>query len=1416
MKNNYLVFGCGLLAMLWASVTLAKDPVLTQGGPWLFLENKQQWDAQVRYRAELPGGFLFVHQNQLQYSFYDREAVGHQHGQLPPDTKIMQPPQAQSPKGLIHAHSFLVSFPGSNEAPIIEAQQPSETYYNFFLGDDPSRWATHVRGFTELTFKDLYPEIDLVLQLQAQKKRYKYEFHLAAGANPDQIQMHYQHADTLWLDQEGNLHVQTSVNTVIEQKPYSYQIIDGKEVVVPSRFHLQGQTLTFTLGDYDSRYPLIIDPVLIFSTFSGSFSDNWGSTAAADAAGNLYSGGTAFGPNFPVTPGAFDVAFDGVTDMAILKYNARGSALIYATFIGGAFHDIPYSMIVDGQNNLIIFGMTDSGNFPMPGNAYDRSYNGGIENTPGIYGIDFRNGSDMVLVKLNAGGNQLLGATFLGGSSNDGLMIARNTLVVNYGDEHRGEVVVDAQNNIYIASVTFSQDFPFSRPVRLAASVGVLAKFTPNLSQLLWAVPVGGSFSDALYSLKIGPNGDVYACGGTVSPNINTHPEAYETNYSGGHDGFVVRYSTNGAFIGATYLGTRLNDQAYLLDLDQESNVYVFGQTFGNYPVSRGVYSNPNSGQFIHSLSPDLSRSRFSTVVGSGQGSPNISPTGFMVNSCGNIFLTGWGGAIVPTGVGYFAGSNVAGMPITSDALRASTDGSDFYLMVIERDLNRLLFGSYFGSTQTLRASDHVDGGTSRFDKETATIYHAACACNGNDFPTTSDAFSTVNNSPNCSNAAFKLAFDAFSADFLIRDQSNNITQGGCAPFRVRMDNQSTGDNNRYFWVFGDSLFTSTEKEPTYVFEQPGIYTVTLRVENVLLCQEQTIQRRITVFGSDVRVSNDTTICQGQSVVLEVSGGNSYQWSPAESLNNPTLSQPTATPNQTTTYTVRAIGEGGCIYDREVTVTVLPEVRPDFELNITGGCGTPRQVSVRNTTEGATTFSWDFGNGVTSQERDPAPVTYSQEGIYTITLIASAGSCSGTIRKEIEIVIRNVGFFDEVEVSPDPTICQGESARIFVRSQGDIYRWSPSLTLSNPDVPDPIATPQETTTYNVVVRVRDEPDCVLDTSVTVFVIPEVIPDFSVDLEGVCFELPIVRIRNRTQPDVSYTWDLGDGRTLEGDSLPPFRYTIPGTYTIRLIANNGPCSDTTAQTVDIEISEPDFLRTVKMPKDPTICAGESTVLAIEGQANTFRWSPAEGLSDPTSAAPLASPERTTTYTVRIGRDDAPGCDTDSLVTVFVEQPFDPRFSAQTPTQCGEPPAVTLTNLTEGQPDRFLWIIDGDTIRTRQPDTYTFDRGGEYNITLIAESGTGACLNVFSQVVAVDDVNPANVLTPNGDGKNDRFIIDTSRSGWQLHVFDRWGGEVFRSDDYQNDWGDDLKSGAYFYRLVSPEGFACKGWVHVLVE
>ena len=282
----------------------------------------------------------------------------------------------------------------------------------------------------------------------------------------------------------------------------------------------------------------------------------------------------------------------------------------------------------------------------------------------------------------------------------------------------------------------------------------LVCKLNPDLSGLLWSSYLGGEAADAAYSLQLDASNTLYVCGGTASSQFPTTTGTLTPTWQGNIDAFVARIAPDGSRLErATYLGTDSYDQAYFLQLDGADGVYVLGQSLGAYPVTTGRYSNPGSHQFIHKFSTDLATTDFSTVFGSGRASLDISPTAFLVDQCDRIFVSGYGGSR------FISGSSTTGLPVTATAVQRTTDGSDFYLLQLAPGAAKLEYATFFGG---YGLQEHVDGGTSRFDKR-GIVYQAVCGgCGGGSnfpIPAGANTFSATNNSANCNNAAFKFDF---------------------------------------------------------------------------------------------------------------------------------------------------------------------------------------------------------------------------------------------------------------------------------------------------------------------------------------------------------------------------------------------------------------------------------------------------------------------------------------------------------------------------------------------------------------------------------------------------------------------------------------------------------------------------------
>ena len=894
MRKLYAIL---LLLLPLATLSARKPADTLSARHWEFVQNLGQWDAQVRFSARTNSGALFFENNALTVTQLHPQQLQSFH-----EAKHSGKPIQNT---LIDAAAYRITFVNANPAPEVSGLDPYPHYYNFFLGRDPRRWASHVSVFNTLQYKQLYNNIDLLFL--EENDYFKYEFHIAPGGDPKQIQLRYDGLRS--LDKVGEeLLLHTAVDRVVELRPFAYQINDqGDTISISCSYRLQGNTVTFDLGHYSHALPLVIDPTVVFSTYSGSTSDNWGYTATYDSHGNLYGGGISFGTGYPVTLGAYQLDFAGQVDVAITKFDATGSFLHYSTYLGGTVADIPHSLHVNDNDELYIFGTTGSTDFPVTSGAYDTTFNGG-PNTTLSTSMKFLNGSDIFVAKLSADGTQLPAATFIGGSGNDGINTAQG-LRTNYADDNRGEIIVDGNSNVYVVSSTNSSNFPITSTIYVPDSSGkqkvCVFKLSQDLSTLIWSSCYGGSGNDAGYSMFLAADKSVYFCGGTTSPNLPVTANAIQASFSDSAniaDGFVAHISANGNLLmHSTYLGKSGYDQAYLIKCDDEDFPHVLGQTYadGMQWVQNAAYYVPGGGQFLTKLSKNLSNVLWSTAFGSGLGGPDLSPTALMVDFCDNIYLSGWGSQQL----NGFGGTS--GLPVTVDAFQSTTDGSDFYFMAISDDASSLVYATYFGGAAN-NAREHVDGGTSRFDKH-GRIYQAVCAgCGGqSSFPTTPGAYSTTNGSTNCNLGAIKIDFNmpVVVADFLMP----NVV---CLPDTVFFSNYSQliSSQTDISWNFGDGT-SSTEWEPWHLYQNTGYYEVTLVVHDLGSCNfSDTLRKRILVLANTSSVLPTVMMCEGDYAELGLppSIGVDYLWSPAGTLSNPHISNPVATPGQSTTYTLIA------------------------------------------------------------------------------------------------------------------------------------------------------------------------------------------------------------------------------------------------------------------------------------------------------------------------------------------------------------------------------------------------------------------------------------------------------------------------------------------------------------------------------
>jgi gliding motility-associated-like protein len=1079
-----------------------------------FTENKNQWDKKIIYRAQLDGGALFLEKNCFTYNFYDKETLRENHirtqkaNSVAPSNQLKtQNSELLTPN--IRSHAFRMTFLNAETTVQTQSKDPSHDYCNYFIGNDKSKWVGNVSNFKEVDYKSLYKGIDL--QILGLQNSMKYNFVVSPGSNTNSIQLFYEGLENISL-QKGALVLKTSVNELTEQHPYAYQWIRGKQVEVACEFVLENNTVHFNFPHgYDKGEELIIDPILIFACSSGSIADNFGMTATYDSHGDLYSGGTVFGNGYPTTLGAYDTSWNGSstyvagrTDVVITKYDSSGTFLQYSTYIGGLNgSEIVTSLVVDGQDDLLLYGATGSPDFPTTSTAYDTSFNGGTFLSFVANGTKFSNGTDIYVAKFNATGTSLMASTYIGGSKNDGVNNNNQTVFIpnynafeypldslqyNYGDQYRGEINVDKYGNVYISSSTRSSDFPIVRGFDNTLGGqqdAVVFKMNTNLSQLLWSTYLGGTDNDAGYALALDDSANVYVAGGTRSTDFPTTPGALKTSYGGGKaDGYITKIKKDGlGILFSTFWGTTAYDQNYFVQLDKKGDVYVVGQTEGAMPVTSGVYNNPNSGQFITKINDSLNTLIFSTVFGNGNGVPNISPAAFLIDYCENIYVSGWGGNII-------TGDQTFGMPITPNAIQpTSPDGFNFYLFVLSTDAASLVYATYFGGALS---REHVDGGTSRFDKK-GIIYQSVCAgCGGNDdFPVTPGSWpntgSNVNHNTqdnNCNNGTFKFDFQVplAQASFTVSYLS------GCAPLTIQFHNQSS-TGGTYLWDFGNNDTTSSVFNPIRTYPNAGTFLVRLYVNDPTSCNvADTAYQYVTVHPS-INADFDfvTTPCSNlvafhdSSAVAPVS----WHWNFDDGQSS-TLQNPLHTYASSGTYNVQLISStiNGCKDTAVVQVNFVGAV----PVSVNASKAVCRGSGTQLTATGGFAYSWSPASSLNNATIANPVATPDSTTLYTVhisTINGLGDTCMQVLTTTV--IVSDSLPFPLTVTSDHDTIGKGATTAIHAITNTSLsVQWNPASSLNNANSFNPIASPTATTTYTVTVA--DSSGCEKKGSITIYVI----------------------------------------------------------------------------------------------------------------------------------------------------------------------------------------------------------------------------------------------------------------------------------------------------------------------------------------
>ena len=641
-----------------------------------FIQNKNQWDKQVLFKTQNANYDIYIKNHSLVFNTYSSEDIHHIEEALDSNKLALF--------NSIRAHAYSLSLENASTSNDIVVENKCSNYVNYFVGKDPSKWAKEAPIYEKIIQQNVYPNIDWVLY--SADNHLKYDFVVKPHAKCSDIRLIYSGAEGLSIE-NGNLKINTSLGEVIEEHPIAYQIIDNKKINIDCAFKLEGNQVSFSIDNYNHHYELIIDPSIIMGTYSGGRDQVLAGCSTFDTLQNMYSAGTAINGLYPVTLGAYRTTYAGIGDVIISKYNAIGTAQIFATYIGGYGRDMVSSIVIDPLNRIIIGGYTYAPDYPVTPGCIDPIYSGDTINR------------DAYLSILNNTGSSLLNSTFIGGSADDEI----------------NDIKLDASNNIYICGSTTSFDFPVTSgvfdPTYNGSYDAFVCKINTTLSTIITSTFLGSNFSETAYGLNLDAFNNIYVLGKTYSLTFPTTSTAVGRTYRGAGDGFVSRFDNSMNLLASTLISSIYVDYTKFA-IHDSGLVYILGYTesaYGPYPSCKA--STGFGGVFLTCYKENLDSLVYKVPLTNFDVTTNI--TAFELSDSNYLLISTFLNLIRST----FPDS-----VYLTDTSRRSV--SNLYILAISKNAEEI----YYASLINNYFAGHIHGTSCRFNKKNNRLFHVICS----------------------------------------------------------------------------------------------------------------------------------------------------------------------------------------------------------------------------------------------------------------------------------------------------------------------------------------------------------------------------------------------------------------------------------------------------------------------------------------------------------------------------------------------------------------------------------------------------------------------------------------------------------------------------------------------------------------
>jgi len=580
--------------------------------PLYFIENRGQVDGAVRFYEKGGGHATFFTTDGVVISLTKTDKKSYEKSSfnkdiLGPETKE----QEEHTTGVVS-----LSFVGANKAPRVVADEKQAGRVNYFVGNDKTKWRTNIPTYGAVTYKEVYRNIDV--RFYGNNQKLEHDVIVRPGGDVSKVRFVYDGIEGMRITDTGDLEVRLEDGKILEKKPVIYQEIDGRRVAVDGKYRILGDnTYGFDVASYDHGKDLVIDPVLVYSTYLGGKLNDIGFGIFVDSSGAAYVTGESGSIDFPLTNPLQGTSGSYLTGAFITKINTTGTALVYSTFLGGNGWDSGRAITVDSTGAAYVTGFTKSGNFPTI-NAIQVLHGGGLW--------------DAFITKINPAGSSIIYSTYIGGSGKD------------MGED----IAIDSQGNAYVTGWTLSTNFPLMNPIQGVYGGGDISggdifvtKINSGGTAFVYSTYLGGSNAEFSYGIAVDSTGAAYVTGDTFStdfPLMNPLQGAY-----GGYgDAFVTKIdSTGSSLVYSTYLGGNSGDYGDAITVDNLGDAYVAGSTASsNFPLVNTM-SMPSGGVgdiFVTKINATGAAMNYSTHFG---GTSLDGGYGIAVDPSGNAYVTG-------------------------------------------------------------------------------------------------------------------------------------------------------------------------------------------------------------------------------------------------------------------------------------------------------------------------------------------------------------------------------------------------------------------------------------------------------------------------------------------------------------------------------------------------------------------------------------------------------------------------------------------------------------------------------------------------------------------------------------------------------------------------------------------------------